>query len=210
MTDNSQAPDNSAKNPAAAADTAANENAAPDVAAQPDPVAELTAANAAMKDQLLRTLADMENLRKRTEREIGEARVYSITSFARDILSVADNIARALESTGADWKATADASGLALFDGVELTERELIKVLEKYGIKKIVPMGQKFDPNLHQAMFEVPDASVPSGTVVQVLQAGFVLNDQRILRPALVGVAKGGPKAAAGEPPQNNNVSADS
>jgi molecular chaperone GrpE len=210
MTDNSQAPDNSAKKPAADADTAANENAAPDMAAQPDPVAELTAANAAMKDQLLRTLADMENLRKRTEREIGEARVYSITSFARDILGVADNIARALESTGADWKATADASGLALFDGVELTERELIKVLEKYGIKKIVPMGQKFDPNVHQAMFEVPDASVPSGTVVQVLQAGFVLNDQRILRPALVGVAKGGPKAASGEPPQNNNVSADS
>ena len=195
MTDNSQVSGDTAKKPAA--EPAANENAAPEVAAAPDPVAELTAANAALKDQLLRTLADMENLRKRTEREVAEARVYSVTAFARDILGAADNIRRALEATGEDWKAAADANGQALYDGVELTERELLKVLEKYGIKKITPMGQKFDPNLHQAMFEVPDASVPNGTVVQVLQSGFVLNDTRILRPALVGVSKGGPKAAS-------------
>ena len=189
MPENSQTPEHSAETPA-------NENAAPEVAAAPDPVAELTAANAALKDQLLRTLADMENLRKRTEREVAEARVYSVTAFARDILGAADNIRRALEATGENWKATADANGQALYDGVELTERELLKVLEKYGIKKVTPMGQKFDPNLHQAMFEVPDASVPNGTVVQVLQSGFVLNDTRILRPAMVGVSKGGPKAA--------------
>jgi molecular chaperone GrpE len=205
MTDNSQAPDakDSAQgqNPAAA-----NENTAPEAAAA-DQVAELTAANAALKDQVLRTLADMENLRKRTEREVAETRLYSITNFARDVLGAADNIRRALDSTGTDWKATADAAGQALYDGVELTERELLKVLEKYGIKKLVPMGQKFDPNLHQAMFEVPDASVPNGTVVQVLQAGFVLNDTRILRPALVGVSKGGPKAAA-EPSQNSSAPA--
>jgi molecular chaperone GrpE len=198
MTDQSQAPEN--EKPAAA-----NENIAPEAAA--DPVAELTAANAALKDQVLRTLADMENLRKRTEREVAEARLYSVTAFARDVLGAADNIRRALDATGVDWKATADAAALALYDGVELTERELLKVLEKYGIKKIVPMGQKFDPNLHQAMFEVPDASVPNGTVVQVLQAGFVLNETRILRPALVGVSKGGPKAAA-EPPQNSSAPA--
>jgi molecular chaperone GrpE len=204
MTDNSQAPEDTVKKPDA--EFAANENAAPEAAAAPDPVAELTAANAQLKDQLLRTLADMENLRKRTEREIAESRIYSITSFARDVLGAADNINRALEATGAEWKATADASGQALFDGVELTERELLKVLEKYGIKKITPMNQKFDPNLHQAMFEVPDASVPNGTVVQVLQPGFVLNDTRVLRPAMVGVSKGGPKVVA--EPQNSSAGA--
>lgn len=198
MTDQSQAPENEKS-------AAANENQVPEAAAA-DPVAELTAANAQMKDQLLRTLADMENLRKRTEREVAEARLYSVTSFARDVLSAADNIRRALDSVGADWKATADAAGQALYDGVELTERELLKVLEKYGIKKIVPLNQKFDPNLHQAMFKVPDPSVPANTVVQVVQAGFVINDTRILRPALVGVSEGGPKAAA--EPQNSNAPA--
>lgn len=177
----------------------ANENADPQAAAtaaQPDPVAEAAKANAELKDQLLRTLAEMENLRKRTEREVADARAYGITTFARDVLAVADNIQRALDATGSEWKAQADAPGRALFEGVELTERELLKVLEKHGVKRLEPQGQKFDPHLHQAMFEVPDASVPAGTVVQVLQAGFVIGD-RILRPALVGVAKGGPKPSA-------------
>jgi molecular chaperone GrpE len=180
-------------------DTPANENAE---AIQPDPVAELTKANAdlakanaELKDQLLRALAEMENLRKRTEREVADMRVYGVASFAREVLAVADNIRRALDATGPDWKATADPTGQALLDGVELTERELLKVLEKHGIRKIEPQGQKFDPNLHQAVFEIEDASVPVGTVVQVLQAGFTIGD-RILRPAMVGVAKGGPKAA--------------
>ena len=116
--------------------------------------------------------------------------------------SVADNIRRALQSISPEWKASADAGGVALIDGVELTERDLLKVLEKHGVKKLEPQGQKFDPNLHQAMFEVADASVPAGTVVQVLQDGFTIGD-RILRPALVGVAKGGPKTAAAETVQD-------
>ncbi|HWM47656.1 MAG TPA: nucleotide exchange factor GrpE [Xanthobacteraceae bacterium] len=181
--------------------------AAADAAPAPtDEVAALTKANAELKDQFLRTLADMENLRRRTEREVADARAYGIASFARDVLAVADNIQRALEATGPDWKAKADPAGQALFDGVELTERELLKALEKHGIKKLDPAGQKFDPNLHQAMFEIDDASVPAGTVVQVLQAGFTIGE-RILRPAMVAVSKGGPKgekAAAEKASQPN------
>jgi molecular chaperone GrpE len=175
---------------------AANENAAPGAAPAVDPAAALAQENAEMKDRVLRTLAEMENLRRRTEREIADARTYGIAAFAREILGVSDNIRRALEATGAEWKAGADAAGQALVDGVELTERELLKVLEKHGVKKLEPKGQKFDPNLHQAMFELEDASVPPGTVVQVLQAGFTIGD-RILRPALVGVAKAPAKPAA-------------
>jgi molecular chaperone GrpE len=158
----------------------------------------LTRENAELKDRLLRTLAEMENLRRRTEREIADGRTYAVTTFARDALAVADNVRRALDATGPDWKSQADAQGQALFEGVELIERELLKVLEKHGVKQLNPQGQKFDPNLHQAMYEVPDASVPAGTVVQVLQSGFTIGD-RILRPALVGVSKGGPKTAPGE-----------
>jgi molecular chaperone GrpE len=158
---------------------------------------------AELKDRFLRTLADMENLRKRTEREVTDARLYGISGFARDVLGVADNMQRALESTGEDWKKQADEAGRALFEGVELTERDLLKVLEKHGVRRIEAMGQKFDPNLHQAMYEVPDASVPAGTVVQVLQSGFTIGD-RILRPVLVGVAKGGPKPGA-DGAQNDN-----
>jgi molecular chaperone GrpE len=159
--------------------------------------------NAEFKDRLLRALAEMENLRKRTEREIADARAYGISSFAREVLGAADNLQRALESTGADWKKHADDAGKALFDGVELTERDLLKALEKHGVRKIDPQGQRFDPNLHEAMYEVPDSSVPAGTVVQVLQSGFMIGD-RILRPARVGVAKGGPKPRP-DTAQNDN-----
>ena len=155
------------------------------------------------KDKLLRVLAEMENLRRRTDREIADARVYGISNFARDILAVADNMARALGAFDAKLREQADAGTHALLDGVELTERELAKVLEKHGVKKFDPLGEKFDPNLHQAMFEVPDPSVPSGTVVQVMQPGYMIGE-RILRPALVGVSKGGPKAA---PAANENSS---
>ena len=157
------------------------------------------------KDRLLRTLAEMENLRRRTEREVADARTYGIATFARDVLGVADNIQRALEATGEDWRQQADAAGHALLEGVELTQRDLLKMLEKHGVKRLEPLGQKFDPHFHQAMFEIEDASVPAGTVAQVLQAGFVIGD-RILRPALVGIAKGGPKAGAAEAAQNDNV----
>lgn len=150
------------------------------------------------RDKMLRTLAEMENLRKRTTREVADARTYGITGFARDVLDIADNLQRALDAVPAEARAAADPGLKSLMEGVELTERSLLNALEKNGVKKFDPAGQKFDPNFQQAMFEVPDASVPAGTVVQVIQAGFMIGE-RVLRPALVGVAKGGAKAAATE-----------
>jgi molecular chaperone GrpE len=156
------------------------------------------------KDKLLRVLAEMENLRRRTAREIADTRAYGISAFARDILAVADSMERALAALDAEIREKADAGVKALLDGVELTERELHKVLEKHGVKKFEPMGEKFDPNLHQAMFEIPDPSRPSGTVAQVVQPGYLIGE-RVLRPALVAVAKGGPKASV-EAPANDNA----
>lgn len=153
------------------------------------------------RDRWMRVLAEMENMRRRTEREVADARAYGIANFARDMLAVADNMQRGLEVAGPELRQGQSAAVKALVEGVELTERDLLKALEKHGIKKLEPKGQKFDPNFHQAMFEVPDASVPAGTVVQVVQDGYVIGE-RVLRPALVGVAKGGPKAAA---PANDN-----
>ncbi|HWV97880.1 MAG TPA: nucleotide exchange factor GrpE [Xanthobacteraceae bacterium] len=150
------------------------------------------------RDKMLRTLAEMENLRKRTAREVADARMYGITGFARDVLEIADNLQRALDAVPAEARAAADPGLKALMEGVELTERSLLNALEKNGVKKFDPAGQKFDPNFQQAMFEVPDASVPAGTVVQVIQAGYMIGE-RVLRPALVGVAKGGAKTAASE-----------
>ena len=158
-----------------------------------------------LKDRLLRTLAEMENMRRRTDKEVADARTYGVTNFARDILAVADNMERALKALDDEIRTKADAGLKALLDGVELTERELIKVMEKHGVRRLEPAGQKFDPNLHQAMLEVPDPSVPSGTVVQVMQPGYTIGE-RVLRPALVGVAKGGPKAPPGESPANDNT----
>jgi len=141
----------------------------------------------------------MENLRRRTEREVADARAYGIANFARDILAVADNMDRALKALDNEIRENADTGVKALLDGVELTERELHKVLEKHGVCRLEPQGQKFDPHMHQAMFEVPDPSVVAGTVVQVVQDGYKIGE-RVLRPALVGVSKGGPKQApAGE-----------
>jgi molecular chaperone GrpE len=173
-------------------------------AIQPKPSTSLDRELADMKDRLLRTLAEMENLRKRTEREVADARVYGVTSFARDILTVADNMHRALASLDDELRAKADAGMNALLDGVELTERELLNALEKHGVKRIEPLNQKFDPNRHQAMYEIEDASVLAGSVIQVVQAGYTIGE-RVLRPALVAVAKGGPKAAPAEPPANDN-----
>jgi molecular chaperone GrpE len=155
----------------------------------------LTKEAAEARDKMLRTLAEMENLRKRTAREASDAKTYAITGFARDVLDIADNLQRALDAIPAETRANADAGLAALIEGVELTERSLLNTLEKNGVKKFDPAGQKFDPNFQQAMYEVPDASVPSGTVVQVVQAGYTIGD-RVLRPALVGVSKGGTKAA--------------
>ncbi|NEW87019.1 MULTISPECIES: nucleotide exchange factor GrpE [Rhodopseudomonas] len=147
------------------------------------------------RDKMLRTLAEMENLRRRTQKEVADARTYGVTSFARDVLDIADNLQRALDAVPADARANAEPGLKALIEGVELTERSLLNALEKNGVKKFDPKGQKFDPNFQQAMYEVPDPSVPAGTVVQVVQAGFTIGE-RVLRPALVGVAKGGAKAA--------------
>jgi molecular chaperone GrpE len=160
-----------------------------------DPLAAAQREAAELKDKLLRTLAEMENLRRRTEREVADARVYGIASFARDVLTVADNMERALQALDDELREKADVLVKGLLDGVELTERELLKTLEKHGIKKIEPQGEKFDPNFHQAMYEVPDASIPVGHVVQVVQPGYTIGD-RVLRPALVGVSKGGPKTS--------------
>jgi molecular chaperone GrpE len=172
-------------------------------ATAPDPAAESAREVTDLKDRLLRSLAEMENLRRRTERQVADERVYGIASFARDILGVADNMRRALEAVTPELRESADSAVKALIEGVELTERELLRVLEKHGVKKLEPLGAKFDPNLHQAMYEVPDPSVPSGTVAQVMQAGYTIGE-RVLRPAMVAVAKGGPKAAAA--PANDNA----
>jgi molecular chaperone GrpE len=189
----------------------------PDEAAAPAPadekkIAELVEAlareSAEYKDKMLRTLAEMENLRRRTEREVADARTYGIAAFARDVLGVADNMNRALQTLDAE-QTDAEAGAKAFVEGVQLTERDLLKTLEKHGVKKFEPQGERFDPNLHQAMYEVADPSVPAGTVAQVVQAGYMIGE-RVLRPALVAVTKGGPKTAAAEPPTNHNAGADS
>ncbi len=161
----------------------------------PTPSTALEREHAEMKDRLLRTLAEMENLRKRTEREVADSRLYGVSSFARDMLNVADNMRRALDAVPPELRASAEPGVKALIEGVDLTERELLKALEKNGIRQFSPQGEKFDPNLHQAMFEVPDPTVPAGSVVQVVQPGYMIGE-RMLRPALVGVSKGGPKVA--------------
>jgi len=172
----------------------------PAPAVAPKPSTSLDRELAETKDRLLRTLADMDNMRKRTEREVADARVYGISNFARDILGVADNMHRAMAALDDELRAKADEPTKVLLEGVELTERELMNVLEKHGVKRIEPLGQKFDPNRHQAMYEIEDPSVPAGSVIQVMQAGYLIGD-RMLRPALVAVAKGGGKA----PPANDN-----
>lgn len=169
--------------------------AQPEALPEPDPIDLLKAETAELKDRLLRAMAEMENLRRRTEREKAEATLYAATNFARDILSVADSLSRALQSVPEGERDKADEATRNLLAGIEVTEKELINVFSRHGIRRIDPRGQKFDPNLHQAMFEVPDPAVPSGTVVQVVQDGYVIGD-RLLRPALVGVAKGGPAEA--------------
>lgn len=177
--------------------------APPDAAKIAELVETLARENAEHKDRVLRTLAEMENLRRRTEREVADARAYGITAFARDVLSVADNMHRALHAFDAEMREKADDSVKALVEGVELTDRELTNALEKHGVKRLDPQGQKFDPNRHQAMYEAEDPSVPSGTVVQVVQAGYTIGE-RVLRPALVAVSKGGPKAPPPQEPAAN------
>ena len=143
---------------------------------------------AELKDQLLRAIAETENIRRRSQREVEDAAKYAMANFARDMLSVGDNLSRAIDSLPQD-EAGDNAALAALVDGVTLTQRELLAALERHSIKLIEPMGEKFDHNLHQAMFEVEDAENEPGIIVQVLQAGYVIAG-RLLRPAMVGVAK--------------------
>ena len=190
---------------ARAEDAAAPPEANPSVAQQQSDAAALAAE---LKDRLLRTLAEMENLRKRTEREVTDARLYGVASFARDMLGVADNMRRALDAVAPELRASAEPGVKALIDGVELTERELLKALEKNGVRQFSPRGEKFDPNVHQAMFEVPNPSVPAGSVVEVVAPGYMIGE-RVLRPAMVGVSKGGPKTAPASRAVNDNATAD-
>jgi molecular chaperone GrpE len=188
MTDTTARPDpGAAEKPEAASDTTQQ---------APDPIAQLQQEAAEWKDRVLRTLAEMENLRRRTEREVADARAYGVANFARDVLVVSDNMSRALQSVAADLRASTDPGIKALIDGLEMTEREVLKTLEKHGVRKFDPLGEKFDPNLHQAMYEIPNDSMPSGSVAQVVQSGFMIGD-RVLRPAMVGVTKSAAKAAA-------------
>lgn len=189
-------------------DATPNENLeefAPDVddadetaASEPDPVEVLKGENAELRDRYLRLAAEMDNLRRRTEREVKDAKSYSVAGFARDMLAVSDNLRRAIDAIPADVRANADAGLSTLIEGVEMTERSMLSTLERHGVRKLDPIGQKFDPNFHQAMFEIPNVEVPNNTVVQVVQDGFSIGE-RVLRPAMVGVAKGGPKVVEGE-----------
>ena len=155
----------------------------------------LAAAVDELRDKFLRAVAETDNVRKRAERDVADARAYGIAGFARDVLSVADNLSRALGAVTPEQRASADETLKALLDGVDLTRREMHNILQKHGVRELDPQGEKFDPNFHQAMYEVPDPQVPAGTVVQVVQTGYAIGE-RVLRPAMVAVAKGGAKAA--------------
>lgn len=146
---------------------------------------------AGMKDQALRALADAENTRRRAEREVGDMSKYAVTGFARDLVSVIENLQRAVESVPGELKQSQPAVA-SLATGVEMTLKELLGVFERHGIARIDPLGQKFDHNYHQAVAQIEGTDAEPGTVVQVLQAGYIIHD-RLLRPAMVGVASGAP-----------------
>jgi molecular chaperone GrpE len=190
------------------ADTPENESeaAAPQASAQDaggtpapagegDRIALLEAEIGGLKDQLLRALAETENVRRRSQRERLDTMKYAATALVKDLLAVSDNLRRAIESVPQE-AAEDDERLKTLIDGVELTEKELLSVFERHHIVKLEPLGEKLDPHRHEAMYEVPDPSQPPGTVVQVIEPGYLLHD-RLVRPARVGVAKSGPMPAA-------------
>jgi molecular chaperone GrpE len=194
MSDESQGRDH--ENPQADAASRADEAANPAQEQELDPMQVLMTEIAELKDQRLRMAAEMENLRRRTAREIKDAKSYAISGFARDMLQVSDNLQRALAAVPEQAESASDNGLKTLVEGVQLTERAMLSTLERHGVRKLEPMGQKFDPNFHQAMYEVPNTDVPNNTVLDVVQPGYVIGD-RMLRPAMVGVSKGGPKEAA-------------
>ncbi|MFV0280767.1 MAG: nucleotide exchange factor GrpE [Rhodoblastus sp.] len=159
---------------------------------EPEPFTELEnlyTENAALKDRALRAMAEVENVRRRAEKEVADARIYGAANFARDMLPFADNLARALESAPAD----AEGPFKTMIEGVGVISADFQSRLNRNGVKKMEPKGQKFDPNFHEALFEIPDEAVPSGTVLQVVEPGYTIGE-RVLRPAKVGVSRGGPK----------------
>ena len=194
-------PDTTSDQQAPLEDAASASSPAPNGAAatpsEPDPfvvLENLNAENATLKDRVLRTMAEMENLRRRTEKEVTDAKTYGVSNFAREMLNVADNLSRALASLPKD--AVQDGSLKTVLEGVDLTEKDLLSRLSRFGVKPLDPQGKKFDPNMHEALFEIPDESVPAGTVLQVMETGYSIGE-RVLRPAKVGVSRGGPKPVA-------------
>lgn len=207
--------DNKKPEQEAADATAGAAQQAADVAGAPTPAADSAALEAQINDltdRLLRAHAEMENLRKRTERDKEDMAKYAISKFAREVVGIGDNLQRAIAAVPAG-AAEEDPALKALVDGVSMTEREFLNVLERHGIQRLDPAGEPFNPHLHQAMTEIEDKEVAPGTVVQVYQPGYVIED-RVLRPAMVVVAKGGqkpgstdkPEEDAGKPPQSPNA----
>jgi molecular chaperone GrpE len=163
-----------------------------------DELTALKTENRELKDRLLRALADVENMRKRGERDRRDAELYGSTRFARDLLSVHDNFARAMENVSEEARSVA----AGLIEGIELTQKDLLSAFQKHKILKVEPeIGEKFDPKIHQAMFEAPVPDTRAGDIIQVMNAGFTIGE-RLLRPAQVGVSSGGPKKAP-EPSEN-------
>jgi len=185
-------PEPAAAKPATAEELAAGGPAETEIATLKAQVADLT-------DRMLRAHAEMDNIRKRGEREKADTHKYAVTKFAHDVITVGDNVQRAIAAVPAH-AAEQDPALKSFLEGVMMTERELIKVLERHGIRRMDPQGEAFNPHLHQAVMETHDESVPAGTVVQVLQSGYMIED-RTLRPAMVAVAKGGPRPAKDEAP---------
>lgn len=183
-------------NPQVEDENVAAEGEAEGEVSEEDVLLKLARENEDLKEQNLRLVAEMENLRKRTQREVADARTFGITGFARDMLTVSDNLQRALGAITPEQRENADPVLKSLVEGVEMTERSMLSTLERHGVKRLNPEGERFDPNFHQAMFEVPNPDIAANTVVQVVQPGYVIGE-RVLRPAMVGVSKGGPKASA-------------
>jgi molecular chaperone GrpE len=168
--------------------------------AQVQELTQLTAENSDLRDRLLRIMAEMENFRRRSDRERTDGMKYAISDFARDAVSIGDNLRRAIEAAQKE-PLEQNPALKTLLEGVEVTERELFKVFERHGVTRFDPLGEKFDPHVHEAMVKVDVPGAPADTIVQVLHAGYKIGD-RILRPAAVIVAKGGIPAKYGHPEQ--------
>jgi molecular chaperone GrpE len=183
--------------PAAGARAETPQTAEP--APTPPPAGPTAQELAEVKDKLLRALAEVENIRRRAEREVADARQYAVTGFAREMLSVADNLRRAIEAVPAEQRQAGEGTLRALIEGVEVTERGLEQTLARFGVRRMEAKGKKFDPSFHQAMYEVERDDAAPGTVVEEMQAGYTIGE-RVLKPALVAIAKKAAKAA------NNNA----